>query len=139
MKAQQKDRDLAQRIFGPIVANVDQCDSIARTLRRAQMVLHRWNELECGTEQGHIEEATGPDGIPYYIFRPAGWMTSAGWAQPKGRPIADRRSGAIKRVIIAWAAADLHYYHQPDPRGCSLYVSTAPLNDSNYTNGIACI
>jgi hypothetical protein len=139
MNAQQKDRDLAQRIFGPIVANADQCDRIARTLRRAQMTLHRWDEMLCGTDSGSIEEAVGPDGLTYYIYRPAGWMTSAGWVQPKGRPIADRRSGAIKRVIMACWQTNLHYYHQTDPRGCSLYVSSTPLNAENYTNGTPCI
>jgi hypothetical protein len=27
----------------------------ANTLRRAQITLHRWAELECGTNTGHIE------------------------------------------------------------------------------------
>lgn len=31
----------------------------------------------------------------------------------------------------------LHWYHQGDPRGASLYISKDILDSSNYTNGLA--
>lgn len=38
-------------------------------------------------------------------------------------PIADKEAGALKRLgLILKAHPDLCYYHQSDPRGCSLYI-----------------
>ena len=31
----------------------------------------------------------------------------------------------------------LKAYHQGDPRGCSLYLITKKMDDSNYNNGVA--
>ena len=30
----------------------------------------------------------------------------------------------------------LHYYHQTDPRGAALYVSTLPIGPENYTSAL---
>ena len=104
----------------------------ANTLRRAQLVLQRWGEQECGDGRWLIErdEATG---VPYryrYGYPDKG--------QPIRYRIADREAGALRRVKAICTAHGLHYYHQTDPRGCSLYVSTEPLPDHNYTHGVAC-
>jgi hypothetical protein len=31
----------------------------------------------------------------------------------------------------------LKFYHQTDPRGCSVYLIDSTMNDSNYSSGIA--
>lgn len=140
--AQDKDRTLYDRIIaqlgsGHSVAEAMQKNrergkifpSHARTLRRAQMTLHRWAEEECN---GTIERDEF-SGIPQR--RPANdYQRLAGW------PIPDREAGALRRVAEVCKAAGLHYYHQTDPRGCALYVSAEPLTDQNYsTRGIACL
>ena len=42
-----------------------------------------------------------------------------------------------RRVAAVCARQGLHFYHQGDPRGCALYVSTAVLDGHNYTQGVA--
>lgn len=52
----------------------------AQQLRRIEMTLHRWAELECGTDAGHIErdektgkplyQQTDPRGCALYLIRP---------------------------------------------------------------------
>lgn len=48
-----------------------------------------------------------------------------------------RERGALKRIAALCEAHGLYWYHQQDPRGCALYVSSEPLSDQNYPNGIA--
>jgi hypothetical protein len=52
--------------------------------------------------------------------------------------IADRESGALKRIAKLCAEHKFYFFHQTDPRGCALYVSNLPLTDNNYTHGVAC-
>lgn len=144
MKAAQKDLDLATRIADHIDPKRDRISTFellhsgaVRILRRAERTLHRWHELECGTDAGHIEEAVGPDGNTYHLFRPAGRMTSTGWVQPKGWPMRNTYGPAIKRVEAVCLTTNLHYYVQTDPRGCALYVSNKPLTAENYSRGVA--
>lgn len=81
-------------------------------LRRIEMTLHRWHEMECGVSNGHIErdETTGKvywinaDNDQPYLFR-------------------DRESGALKRLAaILSRYPHLGYYVQHDPRGGALYL-----------------
>lgn len=138
MTAAQKDRALSQRIFGPMVANVDDCDKAANTLRRAQMTLHRWAELECGTTQGHIERLEQLDGKTRPVFVPDWRGRGPGGVSPHVIP--DREAGAIRRVEQVCKNAGLFYFHQTDPRGCALYVAAEPLTDQNYSSkGIPCL
>lgn len=110
----------------------------ARTLRRAQMTLHRWAELECGTDAGHIEREGDGEGRP--IFHPAGRHVGGRWIDPKPYAVPDREAGALRRVAAVCKAARLHWYHQTDPRGCALYVSAEPLTASDYsTKGVPCL
>ena len=137
MEAQAKDRALAALIanrIDPMRERISFHDIVpgARTLRRAQLTLHRWAELECnGTIQREGEQG---DGKPFRV-----------WTRQDGRigtspPIPDREAGAIRRVEQVCKAAGLHYYHQTDPRGCALYVSTEPLNSQNYSSkGVPCL
>lgn len=101
------------------------------TLRRAELTLSRWSEMECGNDNGCIErdEATGK----------AYWLNSTSMRRTR---IADRETGALKRVKAVIAAhPELTYYHQTDPRGCALYIlrksdCDKPL-DEIYTRGLA--
>ena len=114
-----------------IAANFDD----ANTLRRAQMVLSRWAELECGDGNDHaswsIERDEKTD-LPYLCTYPHNG--------PMRRvQIADKERGALRRVAALCKALGAHFYHQTDPRGVTLYVSAEPLNDQNYSGrGIAC-
>lgn len=99
------------------------------TLRRAQMTLHTWAERMCN---GEIErdEKTGKT-----------WHMSNGTGKRYG-PAKDMEAGALKRieatlkernsrVVSSFNALGglgesdprpLSFYHQTDPRGCSLYI-----------------
>lgn len=148
MNAQEKDRELARRIrnqmplapneYGGVLAERLPIEH-ARTLRRAQLTLHRWAELECGTDTGHIEREGGEDtGRP--IFYPAGRHVGGRWIDPKPYAVPDRERGALARVAAVCKASGLHFYHQTDPRGCALYVSAEPLTAENYSQrGIPCL
>ena len=85
----------------------------AQALRRIEMTLRSWSELECGSDRGAIErdETTGK---PYWISSHTGKRTHA---------VPDREAGALKRLAAIMAKhPDLIPYHQTDPRGCALYV-----------------
>ena len=116
---------LAQRFGIPFEA--------ANTLRRAELVLRRWAEQECGDGNDYASWSIERDETtdkPYRCFYPhTGTMTRT--------PIADREAGALRRVRAVCAANGLHFYHQGDPRGCALYVAREPLDGSNYTRGFA--
>ena len=104
----------------------------AQALRRISMTLHRWHELECGSDYGCVErdEATGK------TFS----VTSSG----KRFPTPDRETGALKRLkkIMAKYPA-LSAYVQGDPRGAALYIlrpGDVPAGEdvgSYYSRGIA--
>lgn len=106
----------------------------ANTLRRAELTLQRWSELECGDSNGWGSCAIERDeqGVPYRVRIPHN-----GHRTLRTR-IADREAGALRRVKAICQAHSLHFYHQTDPRGCALYISNEPLPDHNYTRGIAC-
>lgn len=106
----------------------------ANALRKAQMTLHRWAELECGDGNDYASWSIERDeetGLPFMCTYPHD-------GKPHRSRISDREKGALARVARICQAHGLHYYHQGDPRGCALYVSTAPLTDSGYNNGVAC-
>ena len=104
----------------------------AQALRRISMTLHRWHEMECGTEHGHIErdEETG---VPYF-------RTVSG-TRYRAR---DMEAGALKRLAAIMALyPHLTHYIQGDPRGCALYILRmqdilpAGVGEDVYHNGIA--
>jgi hypothetical protein len=111
----------------------------ADTLRRAQLTLRRWHELECGDSNNFASWAIGRDektGKPYMVTYP-----HAG--NVRKHRIADREAGALKRIKAIMAAhPDLWFYQQGDLRGCALYVGRladvagADLQ-SVYSRGIA--
>ena len=103
------------------------------TLRRAEMALHRWAELECGDGDNYKSWAIVRDEVtdkPYmYIYPHDGNM--------RRYPTPDRERGALKRITEVCARNGLHFYHQTDPRGCQLYISLEPITDNDYTHGAA--
>ena len=107
----------------------------ANTLRRAQLTLHRWTELECGNGNDHASWSIERDDItdlPYLCTYPHNSN------QVHRRRIADKERGALRRVAEVCKRINAHFYHQTDPRGCALYVSQEPLTESAYSNGVAC-
>lgn len=105
----------------------------AQTLRRAAWTLHRWAELECGDGNDHASWAIERDedsGVPYFVTYPYRGDTYR-------RKIADRERGALRRIADVCERYGLHYFHQGDPRGAALYVHTEPLQDTDYTRGVA--
>ncbi len=107
----------------------------ALTLRRISMTLHRWHELECGDSNGAIERDE-ESGKPYWRKPNSG--NRYGW------PIADRETGALKRLDKLMARyPELSAYVQGDPRGAALYIlrpGDVPEGkdvDAYYSRGIA--
>lgn len=106
----------------------------AATLCRTERTLHTWAEQECGNGNDYASWAIERDETtqkPYMVRYP---HTGKSYRTP----IADRETGALKRIGKLCARLGLHYYHQTDPRGCCLYVAREPLTDSTYINGISC-
>jgi hypothetical protein len=103
------------------------------SLVRASRTLHRWGEEECGDSNNfcswHIERDEKTD-IPYRVTIPNN-------GKERRQRIPDRERGALKRIAAICQQHGLHYFHQTDPRGMALYVSSEPLTDSNYTRGVA--
>jgi hypothetical protein len=123
--------------------------SEAEALRRISMTLHRWHEMECGLENGCVERDEKTNKT-YWLNS----YTGKRW------PIADRETGAIKRLTkIINARNDRQLmngqpidvdnpplvtsYIQGDPRGAALYilrpgdVPQGERAESYYTRGIA--
>lgn len=113
----------------------------AEALRRIAMTLHRWHELECGSERGAIErdEKTG---VPYWHNANARYLDPH---DPRAYSrIPDRERGAQKRLAKIMARyPSLTAYVQTDPRGSVLYIlrpADVPEGenaDSYYSRGIA--
>lgn len=113
----------------------------AQQLRRIAGVLHRWAELECGTDAGHIErdETTGR---PVFVNARARYVSAN---DPRcRRVIPDREKGARLRLDSIMATLPgLRAYRQGDPRGCALYIirpGDVPEGcsvDAYYSRGIA--
>ena len=144
MNAQQKDRALARRIVDAIdgvpgrLHIPEKGYTAARTLRRAQMTLHRWSEEMCnGTIQ---REGADGEGRPFRVYpEPILIRGKVFYREPLRDNIPDREAGALRRVAEVCKAAGLHYFYQRDPRGRALFVASFPLDHSNYDRGIACL
>ncbi len=127
-------REVVDRLMA---MGIDYDDAVE--LRRIAMVLHRWHELECGTDRGVIErdEATG---VPYWTYDVRD--THGHWTRGR-RKTADKETGAIKRLqAIVKRYPNLTYYIQGDPRGAPLYMlrpADVPVGesiDAYYSRGI---
>ena len=133
MSARQDTNELRQQIIDRYHIGLNFED--ANTLRRAQLTLHRWSELECGNGNDYASWSLERDEqteIPYFCRYPHDSN------KVYRSRIADKERGALKRIAEVCKRNGLHFYHQGDPRGCALYVSNEPLPDNNYTHGVAC-
>lgn len=131
----------------------------AEALRRISMTLHRWHELECGTDsyavvRGSWNQATqtfdyDDNGRPHYEH-------ANGSGRRRYTLIADRETGARKRLQAIIGARNARVkpaagqtridpvsaYIQGDPRGAALYiirpgdVPEGASVDSYYSRGI---
>ncbi len=87
-------------------------DDIAKLLR-IEKKLHRWHELQCGIEAGHVEEVGGEGSGKWEFVNQHGHRS----------PIRDAGKQAEK-ALNAFTAEnpDLFFDVQTDPRGCALYL-----------------
>jgi endo-alpha-1,4-polygalactosaminidase (GH114 family) len=119
-------------------------DSVtADKLRRIEMTLRRWAELECGTGEGQTTYSIERDedtGKPFYRIQ---YPTRDGY-HDSCYPYPDKEKGALKRLVTIMATLpDLVPYHQSDPRGCALWLvpkdklADSASIDSVYTRGVA--
>ena len=105
----------------------------ANTLRRAQITLHRWAELECGGSDNFKSWAIERDEITGKPF-----MGMYPYDRPSYRyAIPDREAGALKRVAAICAKYGAYFYHQTDPRGSALRISSRPISENDYTRAVA--
>lgn len=129
----------------------------SQTLYRAQLTLHRWDELECGDGNDYASwciERDEESGKPFMATYP---HTGKSYR----RAIADKEAGALRRINAAVKARndrqgkpsgiaesfglsrDVIPYHQGDCRGCALYliqandIPTGASLDSCYNRGLA--
>lgn len=110
-------------------------------LRRAELTLRRWSELECGDSNDFASWCISRDeqtGKPYMEIH-----NHQGLQQVRRRPIADKERGALKRIKSICDAAGLTFYHQGDPRGCALYIGKSEMLrggeiESCYTRLVPC-
>ena len=122
-------------------------------LRRIEMTLHRWAELECGDSNDYASwgiERDDKTRKPSIVTHPHNGSPTRTYV------IADREKGALKRLQMIVDARNerlggnqgkswgnrLKFYHQSDPRGCVLYlilnsdIAGQEIN-SVYTRGLA--
>ena len=99
------------------------------TLRKAELTLNRWSTE---TANGTIQRSMG------CIVRVNPNVSKLYGENVQTVP--DRETGALRRIAEVCKRNGLEYFHQQDPRGCSLYISKIGecINDSNYPSFIAC-
>lgn len=139
MTARTETNALQHRIFARTGVSLSFDD--ANTLRRAEIALRRWGELECGNSdqwRSWMIERDEKTGIPHMVTHRTFRIDGEFKTTITRRRIPDREAGALRRVADVCQRNGLHFYHQGDPRGCALYVSNEPMPDHNYTRGVAC-
>ena len=88
---------------------------LCESLYRIERTLHRWYELECGTDQGCIEQDE----------KSGKWeLVQEFNGKHFRRPVANREAGAKRRLakLIKPYAETCAAYFQTDPRGAALYL-----------------
>ena len=105
----------------------------ANVLRRAEIILHRWAELECGDSDSSKSWAIERDEneIPHMVIHPHDGSQSRSYRIP------DREAGAVRRVARVCKEAGLHYRTQSDPRGAVLFVSAEPIPENDIHRAFA--
>lgn len=118
--------------FSPLQrAGITESDCWA--LRRIAMQLHRWHELECGTEHGGVERDETTGKVTWYCSRTG-----------RRSPTRDMETPGLKRLAKIMARyPTLSSYVQGDPRGAALYilrpgdVPAGEAVDAYYSRGLA--
>ena len=103
-------------------------------LRRAELTLQRWAEKECGQSNNYNSWVIVRDektNKPFMEVHPNNGKSYS-------YSIADKETGALKRVQSVCKELGLYFFHQTDPRGCALYVDNKPIPSNNYTSAIYC-
>lgn len=107
----------------------------AESLLRIANRLHRWHELECGTDRGAIERNEETGKLSWYDNRTLKWVPYLG---------EDVETNSLRKLKTIMANyPEYGYYVQGDPRGCSLYilrpgdVPEGKSADAYYVRGIA--
>ncbi|MBP7209585.1 MAG: hypothetical protein KBA02_00150 [Paludibacteraceae bacterium] len=130
MKAREKVNNLHRRLCNnEIILTIDEVEQ----LRRIEQILHRWCEAECGSEGYGCSWAIERDETTQKPFKVIYYHNGS----TNRYKIADRETGALKKLRQICEKNNLSWYYQTDPRGCAVYVSKNVLTDSDYTNGVA--
>ncbi len=134
MKTQKQKYELIRRLENLGFSYNEACQ-----VRRIEMTLHRWTELECGDGNNYRSWAIERDETtdkPFMCIYPHEGKSHR-------YAVADREKGALKRLAkIMEAHPEFITYQQTDPRGCALYIvnkSDVGGHDlsSVYTRGLA--
>lgn len=89
-------------------------------LRRAELTLQRWGESECGNSNSYCSWCIERDEKTGKAYRVTVYHKPG--IDIRRERVADRETSTLKRVKAICDKAGLIFYHQPDPRGCTLYV-----------------
>lgn len=93
--------------------------SEAQSLRRIEMTLHRWCELECGNSNDYCSWSIERDETTQKPYR----VTYPHSGKSYRTAIPDRENSALERARrILEKHPTLWFYYQTDCRGCALYV-----------------
>jgi hypothetical protein len=110
--------------FYQMMERVGFSTSETETLLKAERALHRWHELECGTDSGCggtvSVERDEESGKP---FRRVQFMAQGGKWFDHRQPCRDMEKAAQKRIkSVLQGKTGLSAFIQGDPRGCALYI-----------------
>lgn len=103
------------------------------TLRRYASRLSRWDELQCGASDGHVEYN---EQLGYWERYSAGEVVNGEYVKTKKRT-PNVGEGAYRAITEVCKRYDIHWYHQSDPRGCAVYISDEPISDDTYSTALA--
>jgi len=105
----------------------------AQILRKAELTLHAWAEKRCGWS------TSGPYGASFVLVRdedgdnkPYIEIHPNSSLKTRWQPIPDLEAGALRRIAEVCKRNGLEFYHQGDPRGCSLYIAKTGTGLTSY-------
>ena len=110
MTASEKDREIVRRA---LIRGIALDEEGACTLRRAALVLSRWDEAQCGADGWHIERDC--NGLPWRVIH------AASHRDIRYR-IPDAEAHAWRRAVKVAERCGFSITRQPDPRGCPLCI-----------------
>lgn len=105
-------KTLARDYFRRNMQRLEIAADDSEALLRLERSLHRWHELECGTDRGGVERDETTSKTYWYDSRTG-----------RRAPCRDAETPALKRLVKVMARyPHLGAYVQTDPRGCAIYV-----------------